>query len=231
MNQEIAPRAGPGGQIRCALFDLEGTLVDFQWNLEEAEARLREAAAAVLGCAPEAFEGLNYAGILREGRLRAPDADARGRLVRALAPIYDHYDLDAASRWSLRPGAERVLSALSRGGIPRALVTNVGRLAVARVLARLGIGERLPVVVTRNDVADLKPSPEGLLRALAALGCAPDASLMVGDSLSDVGAARAAGLRVAIVLGGESAEADVRRAGPDHVVSRLEEILPLFGLS
>ena len=75
----------------------------------------------------------------------------------------------------------------------------------------------------------MKPRPEGALRALAELQTAPSAALFVGDSRADVLAARAAGLRVAIVRGGECVESDFAALPPDHFVSRLEEIAALTG--
>ena len=210
--------------VRCVLFDLEGTLVDFQWKLEEAEAELRRAAAGVLGCGPERFAGLNYAGIW-EAAMEAGSPALRARMEQTLGPIYDRYDLDAATRWTLRPGAAPVLTRLRELGVPTALVTNVGRKAVARILARLGIDRGLGTVVTRNDVPRMKPAPDGIRKALDALGATATEALMVGDSLSDIGAARAAGCRVAIVLGGESTEAAIRAARPDRVLTDLGEIL------
>ncbi|NOY46039.1 MAG: HAD family hydrolase [Deltaproteobacteria bacterium] len=210
--------------IRCVLFDLEGTLVDFQWKLEEAEAELRRAAAGVLGCGPERFAGLNYAGIWKAA-MEAGAPGLRARVEQTLEPIYDRYDLDAATRWTLQPGASSVLTRLQALGVPTGLVTNVGRRSVAHIVTRLGIDGRFGVVVTRNDVPRMKPAPEGIHKALAALGATAAEALMVGDSLSDIGAARAAGCRVAIVLGGESTEAAIRAARPDLVLTDLREVV------
>ncbi len=210
--------------IRCVLFDLEGTLVDFQWKLEEAEAELRRAAAGVLGGGPERFAGLNYAGIWKAA-MEAAGPALGPRMEQTLGPIYDRYDMDAATRWSLRAGAAPTLTRLRELGVPMALVTNVGRKATTRILTRLDIDRGFGTVVTRNDVPRMKPSPEGIHKALSALGATAAEALMVGDSLSDLEAARAAGCRVAIVLGGESTEAAIRAARPDRVLTDLGEIL------
>jgi phosphoglycolate phosphatase-like HAD superfamily hydrolase len=62
---------------------------------------------------------------------------------------------------------------------------------------------------------------------MADLGIAEGGTLMVGDSLSDLGAARSAGVAVAIVAGGESAADDVAAARPDHHLQRLAEVADL----
>ncbi len=210
--------------IRCVLFDLEGTLVDFQWNLAEAEEALRRTACG-FGLDPHLFEGANYAAIHRRA-VEAVEPGRRTRVERALAAVYDRYDLDAASRWSLRDGAARTLAELERLGIRAALVTNIGRRAVERVLARFGLAGAFAAVVTRDDVRFMKPSGEGVRRALGALGIPPRHALMVGDSLSDVGAARDAGVAVAVVLGGETPPDRLRAARPDHLLHSLQELVP-----
>ena len=216
----------PERPFDALLFDLEGTLVDFQWRLEEAEAELRRAVIR-LGIEPLAVAGENYAGIRHRALELAGSPGLRDRIERALAPIYDAYDLDAESRWSLRQGAAEALERLAAAGVPLALVTNIGRRATDRALERLGIAGLLGAVVTRDDVTGLKPSGEGILKALASLGRPPERALMVGDSASDVGAARAAGVRVLLVSGGES---EIRALGPhlpDALIPTLEDLPPL----
>ncbi len=208
---------------RAVLFDLEGTLVDFQWKLEEAETALRRAVAA-LGVPPDRVAGENYAGI-RQKALEGAGSDAlRQRIEAALRPIYDRYDLDAERRWHPRPGARDTLSALARAGCRLALVTNIGRAGTDRVLGRLGLAEHLSAVVTRDDAPHLKPAGHGLEMALDRLGCPADRALMVGDSLADLGAARAAGVPVAVVSGGESALRGLGPHRPDFVLDALPDL-------
>jgi len=208
--------------IRAVVFDFEGTLVDFQWRLAEAEAELR-AAFAALGHATEG----NYAQLWNAA---AEAALAEGRLEelrRALHPLYDRWDADALSRWSPRPGAEALLRRLAERGVKTCLVSNIGRAALDAALGRFGLGPLLCPVVSRDDVTFMKPHPEGVLRALAALGVTPQGALFVGDSRADVLAARTSGIRVAIIRGGECAEADFAACPPDHFVSGLEEVATL----
>ncbi len=64
---------------------------------------------------------------------------------------------------------------------------------------------------------------------LAELKAAPEAPLFVGDSRADVLAARAAGLRVAIIRGGECDESAFAELPPDFLVSQLDEVATLVG--
>lgn len=209
-----SPVGQPGG-MRPVVFDLEGTLVDFQWDLDAAEREAVEALAD-LGFSAEDLEGLNYAALYNEA---LKDATAHGldeATVRdRLDALYDRYDADALERWTLREGAGSVVA----GVADRALVTNVGRAATTALVDREGL--TFDVVVTRDDVRLLKPDPTGLRRAAEALGGDP---LFVGDSLTDVRAGAAAGLDVAVVLGGESPDDELRDAGPAHLLDRLADL-------
>lgn len=209
---------------KAVIFDFEGTLVDFQWRLAEAEAKLRQAYAA---------QGFATAGNYAELWNAAADAVAPqghiGELRRALGPVYDRWDADALLRWSPRAGAVELLQKLSGAGIRAALVSNIGRAALGNALGRFGLDRWLDPVVSRDEVSFMKPRAEGVLRALAELQAAPEDALFVGDSRADVLAARAAGLRVAIIRGGECDEAAFAALPPDRFVSRLEEIAALIG--
>ncbi len=221
----LRPDSAP--RIDGVLFDLEGTLVDFQWRLAEAEAELRAAAGTLLGMASLRFERDNYAAILRHALELAPTPETRLEIRRRLGPIYDRFDEDALSRWALREGARELLADLRGCGIRTGLVSNIGRQAVTGALGKFGLEDSLEAVVTRNDVEAMKPDGEGIRRAMADLEIAEGGTLMVGDSLSDLGAARSAGVAVAIVAGGESAPADVAAARPDHHLRRLAEVADL----
>lgn len=211
-----------GKRIGAVIFDFEGTLVDFQWRLAEAEAELRAA------CAAQGYgaEG-NYAELWNAAAEKSVPPGRLGALRRALFPIYDRWDADALARWAPRPGAAELLQALAGRGVGTAMVSNIGRAALAAALGRFGLERWLAPVVSRDDVTFMKPRPEGTLRALAELQAAPEAALFVGDSRADVRAARAAGMRVAIIRGGECVEADFAALPPDHFVSRLDEIAGL----
>ena len=206
------------------LFDFEGTLVDFQWQLDAAHAELR-AAFAAQGLAVEG----NYAQMWNAAADRASAQGRLDALRRALHPVYDRWDADALARWSLRPGAAGLLDALAERGVSAAVVSNIGRAALDAALVRFGLPQRLRMVLSRDDLLHLKPHPEGIATALAALGSSAAHALFVGDSLADVQAARAAGLRVAILCDGEAGEAAAVAAGPDWVISRLEEVADLAG--
>ena len=211
----------------AAIFDFEGTLVDFQWRLEPAEAELRRAFAK-LGFSGGEFARGNYASmwntaadlLARQGRM--------AELRQALCSVYDRWDSDALGRWAPRPGAAQLLRGLAAAGSRAGMVSNVGRRALRQALSRFDMARWLSPVVTRDDVTWMKPRAQGISRVLADWQVAPENVLFVGDSRADVSGARAAGMPVAIIRGGECDEAAFADAPPDHMIARLDDLAELI---
>ena len=208
----------------AAIFDFEGTLVDFQWQLEPAEDELR-GAFAELGFGGEMFTNGNYATMWNAAADQLAQQGRMGELRRALCPIYDRWDLDALTRWAPRPGAAELLCRLVTGGLRVGMVSNVGRKALTMALNRFDFARWLSPVVTRDEVTYMKPRAEGILRVLADWQVAAGDALFIGDSLADVFGARAAGMPVAIIRGGECDETAFADAPPDHMISQLNELV------
>jgi phosphoglycolate phosphatase len=73
----------------------------------------------------------------------------------------------------------------------------------------------------------MKPRAQGISRVLSDWQIPPRDVLFVGDSRADVLGARAAGMPVAIIRGGECDEAAFADAPPDHMISGLEDLAAL----
>ena len=211
--------------IKAVLFDLEGTLVDFQWNLSMGEKELRQVMAQA-GFPPSLFSGADYAGIWN-GAVDAAPSQTWPELKGRLGLVYDRWDQDALSRWCLRPEAAQTLAFLRKRSLAVGLVTNIGARAVGKVLDRFALRDFFTRVVTRNDVSYMKPRGEGLQKCLAGLGVREVDALFVGDSVTDIRAAREAGVRVAVLRGGESRVEDLSVAGPFRLLSSLADVQTL----
>ncbi|CAG0961024.1 glucose-1-phosphatase [Anaerolineae bacterium] len=214
--------------FQVLLFDFEGTLVDFQWKLKDA-ARDAKNELRNLGFDAETWED-NYATLRNSAVHLATQRGVAKRVVMdRLDAIYDRYDQDAASRWSVLPEVKSVLPRLkSERHVKLGLVSNIGRRVVDEALPRLGLAGMFDVIITRNDVEMLKPSGAGIRIALEKLGVTNADALFVGDSVTDVLGARDAGLPVAIIQGGESAPAILVAIKPDYLWKSLAEIETLY---
>jgi HAD superfamily hydrolase (TIGR01549 family) len=193
-------------QFKLILFDLEGTLVDFQWRLKDAVKEI----LPVLTCAgidPFQYgESPSYADLHNTARDMAktfPPQKAVG-LFKQLDAIYDKYDRDALTRWSPYPDTLTVLDKLSAKSYRMGIVSNIGSYAVKTVLNRFNLLEYFKIVLSRNDVSYLKPNPDGLELALDRLCIPKSKTLFVGDSLNDIVAANRISMPSCFLLGGES---------------------------
>ncbi len=121
--------------------------------------------------------------------------------------------------------ANEVLHTLRARGYKLALVTNSVREGVVERLAALDLAAYFDVIVTRDEGAALKPSPEGIHLVLQRLP-GVEAAYMIGDAYIDGRAAEAAGIRF-IGFGEKSAEIVARGITPWAWISDLRELLEL----
>jgi phosphoglycolate phosphatase len=211
--------------VEAILFDFEGTLVDLQWNLQGAVKETLEM-LKTLRFPIQRLQGMKYSTLMLEAVKMAQEIGQSADRVRdKIGGIYDRFDEEALGRWALREGSEDFLSALKTKGIKIGLVSNVGRKALDKAILKLDLLPFFNVVVSRNDVQSMKPSGEGLRLALSRLRVTHDKALYVGDSLDDILAAKAAGVKVIIIMDSENSKAELLSAGPHELICHFNELL------
>jgi HAD superfamily hydrolase (TIGR01509 family) len=224
MTQSV--KAGPGlAPGRTAfLFDLDGTLVDsvyqhvLAWR-EAMEAVGIELAVWSIHRRIGMSGGLMAHAILRETGHQVTPEEA-GRLLRLHGEAYARL----AGQVRPLPGARELLAYLSGAGVPWAIATS-GRIESARPpLDALGVPAGVPVV-TRDQVGHAKPDPDLFLAAADRLGVAVADSVVVGDSVWDLLAARRArALGVGLLSGGYGQD-ELERAGAYRVYQDPADLL------
>jgi len=210
---------------RLVVFDLDGTLVDSSRDIAASvNAALGRVAPGTAELSLEAvlsFVG-EGAGILVERSLRHAGV---GLSTEEVLPVYiDCYRERLLDTTRLYPGVAEALDALA--GTTLAVLTNKPGDFSRTILAGLGVASRFARVRGAGDVPSRKPDPAGLLGLMSELGASASETWMVGDSATDVGAARAAGTRVAGVTWGFHPAA-LRAAGPDRVLDLPSELARL----
>jgi HAD superfamily hydrolase (TIGR01509 family) len=206
------------------LFDLDGTLVD---SVYQHVLAWREALAGV-GVQVAVWTihrrigmsgGLMANAVLREtGHVVTPDEGAR--LLQLHADAYARL----ADQVQPLPGARELLEYLTEHRVPWAIATS-GRIESARpTLEALGIPADVPVV-TRDQVGHAKPDPDLFLTAAERLGIPITDSVVVGDSVWDLLAARRArALGVGLLSGGYGQD-ELERAGAYRVYQDPADLL------
>jgi phosphoglycolate phosphatase len=207
------------------LFDYEGTLVDFQWKLAEAVEETLKMLRDI-GFAQDRIQSRRYSTLMTEAMQGAVEIGLQPDQVREkIGLVYDRFDEDALTRWAVRPYVKDFLDAIRKKGIRTGLVSNVGGKSLSKALSKLGLEGFFDIALSRNDVLNLKPNPDGINLAIERLGAKKDTSIFMGDSLDDINAARNAGIRVIIITEGENIKEDILAAKPDYVIKGYEELL------
>ncbi len=217
-------------QFDIILFDLEGTLVDFQWQLTAAVNEIIQLLAAS-GIHPDHYGNQpSYADLFNRTRDLTTDWKTTDTifLFERLSAIYDKYDADALSRWQPYEETPFVLADLSKTGYQMGVVSNCGRYAVGEVLSRHNLMDHFDLVLSRNDVHYLKPHPESLNLARKKMHANPERMLFVGDSLNDILAAETAGMPSCFLSGGESLITGERARTATFHISSLIRLLDLL---
>jgi len=127
-------------------------------------------------------------------------------------------------RSGLYPGVREGLDYLLTNGYPLGCVTNKAAQFTLPLLRDLGVLDAFGLVVSGDTLPEKKPHPAPLLHAAAHFGVDPSDSLMIGDSVSDVKAARAAGFRIICMSYGYNHGQDIRLAEPDAVIDSMAEL-------
>ena len=113
-------------------------------------------------------------------------------------------------------------------GLTVLLVSIVGIALCGRAARDLGVHDEFEIIVAGDTLPQKKPDPTPLLYAAEQLGIKPENALMVGDSQSDVKAARAAGFQIVCMSYGYNHGEDIRNYNPDAVIDTLTEIRPIL---
>lgn len=154
-----------------------------------------------------------------------PNATAEDA-ARLLADYRQMYLARHHASTSVYPG---VTEALSKLGGKKSTATTKGTPTTQAVLEQFGLISFFDHV-QGTDGFPAKPHPDVVFKALAALGAEPKDCLFVGDSTSDMEAAKRAGVRSCAVTYGYGHPEELARWQPDYVVGDLRELLPAAAL-
>jgi HAD superfamily hydrolase (TIGR01509 family) len=195
-------------------FDLDGTIVD------STEAYLAAAKTAFQAMGQEPPDAKTALKIPRKLELKQPIDDiVRGDIKGFLSLYLSTYYASTAEKTKPIPGIGDALKALSSNA-KLALITmrRVPKEAVISELEHFGMAKYFSHVVTAMDTYKPKPSPEALIKAVQAIDVQICDCLIVGDSVSDVRAGKAAGAATVAVLSGLFSREELAKEKPDLIL-------------
>ena len=178
--------------ISAALLDMDGTLLDTEKIYFESFVAALSASGYADGATALCHAMVGLPGPACEAMLldRYGERFPLAEINRAYVANCDRF-MEAGL--PLKPGTLELLDGLAATDCPMAIVTASSRRSAERHLSRAGIRLRFDTVLTLDDVARGKPSPDLYLLAAARLGFAPQSCVAVEDSNHGVASAHAAG--------------------------------------
>ncbi len=210
---------------RTIVFDLDGTLIDTAPDLvdtlnvvfarEDLPPVPYESARNLIGGGARM---MITRGIEAEGRTVEP-----AEIDRLFRHFIAHYSAHIADRSRPFPGLVDALDSLAADRWRFAVCTNKLESLSVLLLKEFKLAHRFAVICGQDTFGVQKPDPEILRRTVKAAGGILQNAIMIGDSLTDIRTARAAGVPVIAVDFGYT-ERPVSEFGPDIIISRFAQL-------
>ncbi len=201
------------------IFDLDGTLIDSSAGVAEAV----NYSLAKLGLPERSHSEISrHIGFPLKKMYSDFGAEPYDELYRHFQDRAATSVIDAAVPLD---GAHETAERLFAHGYPMAIATTKVRRHVDQIVAKLGWPEMFPVLVGGDEVAQQKPAPDAFVLAMQRLNSLPANSIVIGDTINDVLAARQLKIPVIGVISPYGGNDELRASNPDYVIDKIS-LLP-----
>ncbi len=217
--------------IKYILFDLDGTLVDSLPDLTFCINEMLKSLGFLscsedkvymwIGCGAEVLveQALSHA------LGKRPTKDVQEKAFSVYMAICKN---NLCVRTQFYPQVKEVLALLKSKKYKLGCVTNKPEGLTQSLLVSMGVDEMFDVIIGGDTTPKKKPDPYPLLYAVKKLGYTAKEGVMVGDSITDVHAARNANIKVIAVSYGYNHGIDIRKENPDKVIDSFGALVKIF---
>jgi len=216
---------------QMVLIDVDGTLVDSVPDLAYCVNEMMKQIGMPVHAEDKVREwvGNGVERLTQRALIGQLDGEPEEALYEKAYPIFlELYADNTSKRSKLYPGVKEGLAYLKQAGYRLGCVTNKAEQFTVPLLKDLGVHDYFEIVVSGDSLPKKKPDPMPLLHAAEFFGVEPENALMIGDSVSDVTAARAAGFQIVCMTYGYNHGVDIRDAQPDAVMDSMAELTELL---
>lgn len=209
------------------MIDVDGTLVDsvpdLAWCVDET---MKQVGLPIRGeAAVRNWVGNGVIRLVERGIANDLNEPHDQSIFEKAMPIFNElYAENTSKRSMLYPGVREGLDYLKNTGIKIGCITNKAEQFTHPLLKDLGLWDDFEIVISGDTLEKKKPDPLPLLHGAKELGADPKNSLMLGDSTSDVKAARAAGFAIICMSYGYNHGVDIHDSNPDLVIDSMQEL-------
>lgn len=214
-------------QIKCLIFDFDGTLVDTRKTIvaskQETMRRLQlpvldeETCASTIGLSARgSFEKLYPS--LSEDRIKECIVLSRKlfeEMKEEIPPV-------------LFPGVRETLRSLYEAGYRLTIASSRNSVSLNEFLQKMEIETYFTYVLGGDDTAKLKPDPEPVLKTLEVFGYQPEEVLVVGDMPMDIAMGKGAQAKTCGVTYGNASRETLEEAGADYLIDEVNALCSLL---
>lgn len=221
--------------IKVVMIDLDGTLLNtaddlaLAANLMLKDLGMPEQSTATI-CS---YIGKGIQKLVKRTLTGQLDSEPDPTLFKKALPIYEkHYAANLSINTRPFPGVVEGIEILQQEGFNLACITNKAEAFTLPLLRSTGLYDQFEIILSGDSLPKKKPDPMPLLHICKHFGATPHEALLIGDSLNDAIAARAAGCHVFCVPYGYNEGRNVYELDCDAIVdsvldaSRLIKKLP-----
>ncbi|ARO86329.1 phosphoglycolate phosphatase [Nitrosospira lacus] len=217
--------------VKAVMIDLDGTLLDTAGDLAAAaNMMLRELGRAELPLETiQSYIGKGIQKLVKRSLTGSLDDEPDVELFDKAMPLYERdYAKTLCVSTRPYPGVIEGLNALLEADFRLACITNKAEAFTLPLLRATGLLDYFDIVLSGDSLPKKKPDPMPLLHACKHFGILPREMLLIGDSLNDAEAARAAGCHVFCVPYGYNEGRDVRELNCDAIVTSVYDATKLI---
>lgn len=214
--------------LKAVIFDLDGTLVTFNLDVKacrtEIISRLTERGfpRSWFSMKETAFDMLVK--VKKYMITKGIENQKFVSIKKMVFSIVERFELKAARTTQMFHGIPETLTVLKEKNLKIALCTISGEKATGYLLKRFNLGHFFDVVITRENVSEVKPHPAHLKKVLEELNVLPHNAVLVGDSVKDVACAKQLNVLAVGVTTGLASIEDLTRSGVHYIVDSVNEM-------
>lgn len=213
-------------EIRCILFDFDGTLADTEAGIVATfKATLERMGENVLST--EAIKSTIGLPLDRQFEMLARFSPEK--VKQATDTYRDIFQTVGIAGITLFDGVKEALTRLRQRGYVLGVVSSRHMLSLLQICDLQGITEYFSTIYGVDRVSRPKPAPDTVLLALKELGISPGESLVVGDTVFDLRMGRNAGCRTCGVTYGNQSREQLLNESPDYLVDSILELCDIVG--
>jgi phosphoglycolate phosphatase len=218
--------------IKAVIFDLDGTIAAFNLDYKALRAEVRGYLINMGIPASVVTVNKNIFEMLKDAELFLTNAGKSSAFIKetrreALSKA-EKYETEAAENTSLLPGAVETLKVLKKMGLKIGLCTINSEKSARHILERFKLAEYFDAVTPRDRVIKVKPDPEHCGASLKALGVTAAEAVSVGDSVSDMQAAKDLKAVAVGIPTGVSTQEQLVNNGANYIITSIIDLPTLI---